>query len=249
MAVEDDQGQGPTARSSSVSRRALFATGATAVLVGAAGAEAVNLVSDGATTTTSSAPPDVDLMEEHGVLKRVLLIYQEALRRIDIGQEPPVAAIAKSALVVHDFIEGFHEPLEEGFVFPRLRSAGELVSPVETLLVQHARGRERTQLILAGATNQGMSTTTTRQQVTSAMSDFVRMCEPHEAREDTVVFPAFRAMLRADQLTDLATTFADLQRQQFGHGAFATIVNHVAAIERSLEIYDLNQFTPAPLTA
>ena len=54
--------------------------------------------------------------------------------------------------------------------------------------------------------------------MTGAITAFVRMYEPHEAREDTVVFPAFRALLSADELDELASTFAELQRSQFGPG-------------------------------
>lgn len=231
-------------RSRLVSRRTLLVGGAAALAVGAAGTEIGNLATSGSTVTSSSTPPDVDLMEEHGVLKRVLLIYQEALRRLDGQQPPPVDAIHDGALIIHDFIEGFHEPLEEGYVFPRLRSAGQLTGTIDTLLLQHARGRERTQIILAGATAQGMATSSTRQQVAGAMTAFIAMYEPHEAREDTVVFPAFRALLTTEQLDGMAATFADLQRRQFGPAAFAAMVRHVATIEQSLGIYELDQFTP-----
>ena len=187
-------------------------------------------------------------MEEHGVLKRVLLVYEEAVRRMNDGQPPPVAAIREGAEIIHDFIESFHEALEEGYVFPRLRSAGKLVSTVDTLLVQHARGREITQLVLERCTPASMSATATREKVANAISAFVRMYEPHEAREDTVVFPTFRALVGAEELGVLAATFAELQAGQFGAGAFGKVVDRVAAIERNLGIYDLNQFTPAAVT-
>jgi len=83
--------------------------------------------------------------------------------------------------------------------------------------------------------------------LTGAMSAFVRMYQPHEAREDTVVFPAYRNLVGVDELNDLASTFADLEVRQFGAGAFGAVVDHVAEIERSLGIYDLNQFTPPPV--
>lgn len=187
-------------------------------------------------------------MEEHGVLKRVLLIYEESIRRISVGQPTPMPAIHAGAEIIHDFIEAFHEALEEGYVFPALRKAGLLVSTIDTLLVQHGRGRQLTQLILAGSGSQPITASNT-EQVSSAMAAFVRMYQPHEAREDTVVFPAFRSMLSTDQLNQLGVTFADLQRQQFGPNGFSETVTSVATIERSLGIYDLNQFTPAPASA
>jgi hemerythrin-like domain-containing protein len=232
-----------------IDRRRLLATGAAVLAVGAGSTNARRLAALTGQEGTPAPPPDVDLMAEHGVLKRVLLIYQEAARQMGNGQAPPVAAIHSGAQIIHDFIESFHEALEEGYVFPRLRSAGLLVGTVDTLLLQHGRGRELTQLILESATSGGMRSAGVREKVTGAMSAFVRMYQPHEAREDTVVFPAYRNLVGVDELNDLASTFADLEVRQFGAGAFGAVVDHVAEIERSLGIYDLNQFTPPPASA
>ena len=79
------------------------------------------------------------------------------------------------------------------------------------------------------------------------MTAFVRMYQPHEAREDTVVFPAFRANVTSDELARLARTFLTLQRQQFGPNGFSDYVAKVAEIEQSLGIYELSQFTPTTI--
>lgn len=230
----------------SFTRRQLLAAGGVGIAVGAIGTEIGNLATE-SSTSSSTVPPDVELMEEHGVLKRILLIYEESIRRISVGQTTPMPAIHSSAEIIHDFIEEFHEALEEGYVFPMLRKAGLLVSTVDTLLVQHARGRQLTQLILAESGSHPTATSNT-EPVSSAMAAFVRMYQPHEAREDTVVFPTFRSILSPDELNQLGVTFAELQRQQFGSNGFSETVDKVAAIERSLGIYDLNQFTPGPVS-
>jgi hypothetical protein len=150
MSDRVSQPLGPPGRP--VTRRALLSTAAAALVVGAAGTEVGNLATRSTAAARLDDPPDVDLMAEHGVLKRVLLIYQAAVRRISAGMAPPASAIHDGAEIIHDFIESFHEALEEGYVFPRLRNAATLVGTVDTLLVQHARGRQLTQLILAGST-------------------------------------------------------------------------------------------------
>jgi hypothetical protein len=76
------------------------------------------------------------------------------------------------------------------------------------------------------------------------MQAFDRMHEPHEAREDTVVFPGFREIVRPADLTDLGEHFADLERQQFHTDEFTAMVNRVAEIEQELGIGNLDQFTP-----
>ena len=101
-----------------------------------------------------------------------------------------------------------------------------------------------TQFLLAQATPAGVASTGTRTQLAAAMQAFDRMYEPHEAREDTVVFPAFRQIVPAAELADLGQHFAELERQQFGTDEFTAMVARVAGIEQALGIYDLSQFTP-----
>jgi len=192
---------------------------------------------------SGAMPPDDDLMREHGVLKRVLLCYREMISQAQAGRPLSAQHPQDAALIIHDFIEGFHEGLEEAYVFPRLRS-GPLSGAVTTLLTQHARGRVVTQFILAQATAKGVASEGTRTRLVAAMQAFVRMYEPHEAREDTVVFPAFRQVVPAKELADLGQHFADLERQQFGGDEFTAMVGRVAGIEQHLGIYDLTQFTP-----
>ncbi|WP_300605045.1 hemerythrin domain-containing protein, partial [Trebonia sp.] len=189
-------------------------------------------------------PPDDDLMREHGVLKRVLLCYRAMIAQVQAGGQLSPAHVQESALIIHDFIEGFHEGLEEGYVFPRLLRAGQLTGTVTTLLTQHARGRVITQFLLAHTTGGQLASPGMRTRLTGAMQAFVRMYEPHEAREDTVVFPAFRQLVPAAELTSLGQYFADLQQQQFGTDEFTAMVGRVAGIEQELGVYDLNQFTP-----
>src|ERR1700686_4828141 len=68
-----------------------------------------------------------DLMREHGVLNRVLLIYDEAIRRIQASEKFDPAVIIKSAGLIKSFIEDYHEKLEEDHIFPRFEQAGKLI--------------------------------------------------------------------------------------------------------------------------
>src|SRR5438552_14953367 len=61
---------------------------------------------------TEVGPPE-DLMREHGVLKRVLLVYGEVLRRIDSKQDFPPETLADAARIIRNFVEDYHEKLEE----------------------------------------------------------------------------------------------------------------------------------------
>ena len=57
-----------------------------------------------------------DLMREHGVLRRVLLIYEEGLRRIAAHQDFPGNPFLTGAQLIRNFIEDYHEKNEERFI-------------------------------------------------------------------------------------------------------------------------------------
>lgn len=67
-----------------------------------------------------------DLMREHGVLKRILLIYREGIRRLQADDQSPAPALNESAQIIRRFIEDYHGQLEEQYVFPKLEQAGKL---------------------------------------------------------------------------------------------------------------------------
>ena len=70
------------------------------------------------------------------------------------------------------------------------------------------------------------------------------MYSPHEAREDTVVFPAFKEILSKNEYDSLGEQFEKKEHELFGQDGFESMVEKVAGIEKKLGIYDLSQFTP-----
>ena len=190
------------------------------------------------------APPE-DLMREHGVLNRVLLMYEESARRLAAGAELPVDVLVKSADIIRRFIEGYHEKLEEDFLFPRFEKANKLVDLVATLRRQHVAGRALTETILRLSTVASIQNKDDRKNLAEALQSFVRMYRPHEAREDTVLFPAFRSVVSSKEFRDLGESFEDKEHALFGKEGFEGIVAEVDGLERALGVFDLNQFTPA----
>jgi hemerythrin-like domain-containing protein len=196
-----------------------------------------------------AAPEDVspaeDLMREHGVLKRVLLIYDEAARRLTTSHDLPPEPLAAAAGIIRTFIEDYHEKLEEDFLFPRFRKAQRLVDLVDVLLAQHQAGRRLTDVTARLATRQAMVNPQQRRQLVDLLHAFIRMYSPHEAREDTILFPAFRTIVSAHEYDALGDDFEKKEHQLFGEDGFEKMVDRVAGIEKQLGIYDLAQFTPS----
>jgi hemerythrin-like domain-containing protein len=224
-----------------IRRRSLLTAGA-GVLLGAGLTEAGNGFA-GITASPARRPPSPgeDLMTEHGVLKRLLLAYQAAADQLSAGTAPPAGAISDAAQVISDYIEGFHEGLEEAYVFPRVRAVqSQLIS---TLLTQHDRGRHLTAAISAIAADD-LTSATARSALQNYLTLFVRMYAPHEAWEDTVVFPALRQLTPQRTLDQLAERFNDLQNKQYGDDALTQMLQRVTGIEEQLGINNLATFTP-----
>lgn len=187
--------------------------------------------------------PAEDLMREHGVLKRILLVYGEAVRRLDATEDLPPKPVAEAAGIIRSFIEDYHGKLEEDYLFPRFKKANKLVDLVDILLQQHRAGRRLTDITLRLATAQAMKMSDDRRALSESMRLFIRMFNPHEAREDTVLFPAFRGIVSAHEYSALGEDFERREHELFGKDGFEEIVGRVAAIEKSMGIYDLAQFT------
>ena len=190
--------------------------------------------------------PGEDLMREHGVLRRVLLVYGEAARRLEGSGDLDASAIQRGARLIRRFIEDYHERQEEEMVFPRFERAHKLVPLVEVLRAQHQAGRKLTERVQGLATPAAIKDGGQRRQLRAALGAFIRMYEPHASREDTVLFPALHQLLSRSEYDALGEDFERREHKTFGGDGFDQAVAEVDAIEKSLAIEDLALFTPAP---
>jgi len=214
-----------------------------AVLVSSASAQQKPFDKEG--EKSEGVTPTEDLMREHGVLNRILLIYDHHLHLLTDKRTFDGSILVTAADIVRRFVEEYHEKLEEDFLFPRFRKAKKLVSLVDTLQAQHKAGRDLTAKIkeLAGTASLKLVSTDS-ERLSDALREFLRMYRPHEAREDTVLFPAFRSIVSPNEYDALGDDFEKKEDELFGEEGFFRVVDQVAGLEKRLGIYDLAQFTP-----
>jgi hemerythrin-like domain-containing protein len=185
-----------------------------------------------------------DLMREHGVLNRVLLIYEEGLRRLAAKEDIPPDVFRTTATLVRKFVEDYHERLEETFIFPAFEKKNQLTDLVKVLRSQHDAGRKVTDVILHLAEPDRFRNGNNRRELVDNIHAFIRMYRPHEAREDTVLFPALHKVFTTKELDALGDKFEKEEDRLFGEEGFEKTVEQVAGIEKQLGIYELSQFTP-----
>jgi hemerythrin-like domain-containing protein len=186
--------------------------------------------------------PAEDLMREHGVLNRILLIYDHYKSQLGQNADLSLAPLLQSATIIRQFVEDYHEKLEEDFLFPRFVKADKLTDLVSVLKDQHQAGRILTDQILNLAKAKSLTAVDSKNLI-QYLNGFVVMYRPHEAREDTVLFPTLRKIISSHEYGALGEDFEKKEHQLFGEDGFDTIVNKVSEIEKQLNIYDLAQFT------
>ncbi len=187
--------------------------------------------------------PTEHLMRDHGLLKRILLIYQEIMDRINKKSSFPPETVIDSANTIRMFIEANHEQMEENYLFPHFKKANTLVELVHILVTQHQKGSDLTsKIVQLGADN--FKKNKEKEQLKKYLYSFIRMLSAHEAREDTVLFPAFRKLISETEYESLGEQLAQKEFDMFGPNGFELMLHRVEDIEKKLKIYELSKFTP-----
>ena len=232
--------------SGQVTRRHFLATSGTlAAVFTAAGATGLLLRREAAgEEKQADISPVEDLMREHGVLRRLLFVYENWVFRLARTGEDKMGTLFEAANLIRSFVEEYHEKLEEDYIFPVMKKAGNMASLVDVLLAQHQAGRRLTENVLRFAGEARSRKLSGRRSLSNNLLEFIRMYRPHAAREDTVLFSAFRGAVEEGEYERLGDLFEKKEDSLFGEKGFERVVGRVASIEKMLGIYDLAQFTP-----
>ena len=167
----------------------------------------------------------------------------DAITKLDHMKDFNPELLKKAAVVVQDFVEGYHEKLEEDFLSPRMRKAGQLVELVKTLDAQPSAGRLFTATIISLSTVKSLKTAADQSQLRRSLAEFVRMSRPHEAHENTVLFPQFKKIVSEKEYLELGLEFERRGIKKFGKNAFETVLTQITEVEKGMGLGDLNQFT------
>jgi hemerythrin-like domain-containing protein len=215
-----------------------------AVVTSLAGSGILSACSDEENDSGQKVSPPEDLMQEHGVLRRIMLIYDNCKMQLINNQTFQHNAISESAAIIRSFIEDYHEKQEEDYLFPIITRANQLSGLVQILWIQHKAGRVITGKLLEICKSKSL-TESENKQIVDLLAGFNKMYQPHAAWEDTVLFPAFRKIVSHKEYDKLGEEFEDNEHKLFGQDGFENVIKKVADIEKELGIFDLAQFTPA----
>lgn len=187
-------------------------------------------------------------MREHGVIRRALLVYFETIAKLRQNTSAvDSAALRQTAQLFRTFGEDDHgRLLEEQHIFPLIRKQGsQLPRYADNLTEQHDRSREITDYVLA-VTNGPKISSAHAEPLAKVFDSFVLVYANHAAREDTIVFPAWKKNFSNKQLDEISDQFEEIEHKMFGKDGFEDTEQKIARIETSLGLAILARFTPPP---
>jgi hemerythrin-like domain-containing protein len=182
-----------------------------------------------------------DLGREHGLLNRLLIIYEEIINRIDNNVSFDNMILWNTAMTIKFFIEDYHEKNEEMYIFPILLKHGKETNMVNELIKQHKLSRQITSLIIK--TSKLEQTDTNLNMIKSYLSLFVKLYRYHESREDTIIFQMFKELIDPNEYKQISEFFESSEKEKLGAHGFETVLNYVTGLEKQLNIYDLSKIT------
>lgn len=183
-----------------------------------------------------------DLMREHGILRRTLLIYEELIRRMEHNEPYAHSTIKRAATIIKKFIEEYHEVLEEEHIFPLFENMGMFASLIKTLREQHVMGRTLTANIITCSELEHNEEA--KKKVLASMRIFTSLYRAHASREDTDLFVHVHKVLSKEEFKEIEELLEQKEFAMLGEDGFSYYLEEVRELERELNISDINEYNP-----
>lgn len=146
--------------------------------------------------------PGDELTREHGILRRVLRLYDATRQRLNHPRAIPWPALHAAVRLVRVFVEDAHEREEERYVFPLTRASRTVV---RTLIAQHRAGRRLHDDLLRVVPSHARRQPDRLDLIHHHLGVLVPTLTAHMVIEDTEVFPAIPARRRSLVMEGLET--------------------------------------------
>jgi hemerythrin-like domain-containing protein len=191
---------------------------------------------------TESSPME-DLMKEHGIVERIMLIYQRMIEKAITGQEVDISVIHRASKMVNEYVSKHHEHDEETYIFPRFREANYLVELVDTLEHQHNVSRRLNIEVMELSSKGAEITRDEAVRLLDLCGMFIGMYLPHISRENTILFPTFFDIVSPEYVQEIKEKMEGEEKKLLGETGFRGFMGHIAVLEKEAGCHELSQYT------
>lgn len=167
-----------------------------------------------------------DLMYEHALLDRIILLLEHINIKLvdDLDISKKMEQIIILITIVKDFIENFHEKMEEKYIFPYFSKHEKYKEYINILIFQHIESNKITNKIIEYAKENN-------KELNSMIHQFIYMYRAHANRENTIIFKKIKKIIPIDEYKKISEKMDLLEDEQFGKGAYDKFLKMIIDIE------------------
>jgi hemerythrin-like domain-containing protein len=191
-----------------------------------------------------SISPTEILSREHAIMERLMIVLESEVARIANGEDIDLFPVNHAAITIKAFGADHHMVDEEQFIFPKLREAGTMDSLVDTLELQHDKGREIIGRIIDLTRAGHIEDPGHLNELISLCLSFVIMYRPHAAWEETVVFPGLYDISTENYIDNINMRMHEEERALMSDPGLHRLMDNLRKIEKAAGTSELEHFTP-----
>ncbi len=220
-----------------LNRRGFFAA------AGLAGLGTLGLRTAAAGEATSPGAVGEQLMVEHGVVQRLMTVFEECADRLEAGRDVPPGAIVNAGALIDEFVEAHHEEFEQGHVYPLFGTNPDLAPLIGVLVRQHAVGRRLAGRAIFFAGKGDLTAPPVGKPLARICRGYARMYRAHAAHEDTRLFSHLRGAVSKSRFDELGARLVESRQRHIGAADLGGILERLTEIEGTLGLEELDHFT------
>ncbi len=162
--------------------------------------------------------PTEDLMNEHRVIERMLVVLSRACDRVEAGKEVERELFVGAGDFFKNFADKCHHGKEEKLLFERMQARGLSgeVGPIAVMLREHQDGRAHVRKI--SELSVAKESKKRNDGLISAGRAYVELLSQHIQKEDNILYPLANQILTEEDQEELERGFEDVERDVMGPG-------------------------------
>jgi hemerythrin-like domain-containing protein len=179
------------------------------------------------------------LMDEHKLIKRVLIALEAAALQVSSVELMRPAFFLNAALFIRNFADGSHHHKEEGILFIAMQEAGMPVQggPIGVMLAEHEQGREFTREMNAAAEKWEKGDRSAKAAVAHNALGYVSLLRQHIHKEDNILFPMADRVLSQEGREKLEAAFKQAIDQETEAGIQEKYLALAEVLEKESQSY------------